>query len=97
MRHTFENNTLRIEFKTDDGTIERDDEYTYSVNPTTNPPEMTIYAKGRLVMGIYKLDGDDLKLASHGISEWERPRGFDLKDKRVTDMPLCIMEFKRKK
>jgi hypothetical protein len=58
---------------------------------------MTVYGKNMLVMGIYDLKNDTLKIAHHGISELERPRGFAPADKRVSDMPLIVWEFKRKK
>ncbi|MCI0701720.1 MAG: sigma-70 family RNA polymerase sigma factor [Planctomycetia bacterium] len=96
-RQTFSDRTVRIEYKTKDGSIEHDSELSYTVNPTTTPPEMTTYGKNMLVMGLYDLNGDTLRVAFHGISELERPRGFAVADKRVTDMPLIVWEFKRKK
>jgi RNA polymerase sigma factor (sigma-70 family) len=102
-RHTFAEHTVRIEYKVKNGLrpdgdeIKFDGELNYTVNPTTTPPEMTIYGKNMLLMGIYDLNGDALKFAHHGISELERPRGFAAADKRVADMPLIVWEFKRKK
>src|SRR5262249_49074892 len=82
-RHTFAERTVRIEYKTKDGRITHDEEVNFTVNPTTTLPEITLYSKNFLVMGVYELNGDTLKIAHHGISELERPRGFAVKDKRI--------------
>ncbi|HEY1189583.1 MAG TPA: hypothetical protein VGE74_18195, partial [Gemmata sp.] len=72
------------------GGEERKADLTFSVNPTTAPPELTIYGQGTLIMGVYELKGDVLKVACFGISELERPRGFTAKDRRVPDMKLVV-------
>jgi uncharacterized protein (TIGR03067 family) len=95
-RHTFAERTVKIEYKLKRDGQKFEGESSFTVNPTTKPPEITIYSKNFLVMGIYELDGDKLRIAFHGISELERPRGFAVADKRVADLPLCVWEFKRK-
>jgi RNA polymerase sigma factor (sigma-70 family) len=100
-RYTFAEHTVKIEYKHNRRVgrveIEFDEELNYTINPTTAPPEMTLYGKSMLAMGLYDLKNDTLKIAHYGISELERPRGFALADKRVSDMPLMVWEFKRKK
>ena len=93
--HTFGNHTVRIQYTMDNGK-NFDGESYYTVNPTTNPPELTVYGQNMLLMCVYELDGDTLKIAHYGISELERPKSFALKDRRVSDMPLIVREFKRK-
>jgi RNA polymerase sigma factor (sigma-70 family) len=94
-RYTFAERTVKIEYKRRDEVYEGESSYT--VNPTTTPPEITIYRKDLLVMGVYELNGDTLRIAHYGNSELERPRGFAVKDKRIADLPLIVWEFKRKK
>lgn len=92
----FVDGTVKIHQELDGGRV-NDVEYTFSVNPTTSPAELTLYSKNGLLMAIYELDGDSLKIANYGRSEIERPRSFSVKDKRVEDMPLYVWELKRKK
>jgi RNA polymerase sigma factor (sigma-70 family) len=94
-RFTFAERTVKIEWKLKDD--QHTGEQSYTVNPTTNPPQITIYKDNSLLMGLYELNGDTLKIAFHGISELERPRSFDPADKRVAELPLIVWEFKRKK
>jgi RNA polymerase sigma factor (sigma-70 family) len=97
-RYTFAERMVKIEYKLTGADGEKHErELSFTVNPTTTPPEMQFYAKGMLVLGIYELNGDTLKFAHHGISELERPRGFAVANNRIADMPLVVWEFKRKK
>lgn len=93
-RWTFNEYDVQIESKV--GGEERKADLTFSVNPTTSPPEITIYGKNMLILGIYDLKGDVLRVACFGISELERPRGFTAKDRRVSDMKPIVWELKRK-
>jgi RNA polymerase sigma factor (sigma-70 family) len=95
-RYTFAERTVKIEYKLKRDEEKFEGESSFTVNPTTSPPEITIYKKDFLVMGIYELNGDRLRIAFHGISELERPRGFAVADKRVADLPLVVQVFKRK-
>jgi RNA polymerase sigma factor (sigma-70 family) len=102
-RWTFGGRKLRIQYKRtgDERMGDRgetfDREVNVTVNPTTAPAQMTVYADNFLLLGIYRLDGDTLTFATHGISELERPRGFDPKDNRVTDLLLIVDVYHRLK
>jgi uncharacterized protein (TIGR03067 family) len=102
-RYTFAEHTLRIEAKhigvkpNGREEITADVELNYTINPTTNPPQLTAYAKDALQMCIFEVSGDTLKIARHLNAELERPQGFALKDRRVNDLPLTVWEFKRMK
>jgi RNA polymerase sigma factor (sigma-70 family) len=92
----FGDRTVKSHQELDDGR-EVNNEFNFTVNPTTSPAELTIYGKDFLLLGIYDLNGENLKIAVFGVSEIERPKGFASKVKRVTDMPLLVWELKRKK
>ncbi|HJZ57056.1 MAG TPA: sigma-70 family RNA polymerase sigma factor [Gemmataceae bacterium] len=75
-----------------------DVELRYSINPTTKLAELTLYGtEGGLWQMVYELDGDELKTAVYESHSHERPRGFDPKDKRLTDIPLLVQVWKRQK
>jgi uncharacterized protein (TIGR03067 family) len=102
-RHTFADHTVEIGYKRLEAdrlgqcAEKHESEATSTANPTTTPTQITIYKKAFLMMGIYELKDDKLKIAFHGISELERPRGFAVADKRISDLPQIVWEFKRKK
>jgi RNA polymerase sigma factor (sigma-70 family) len=94
-RHVFAGRTVKVELKRKGDRKGFESEESFTVNPTATPAEITFY-RDFLVMGIYELNGDTLRLAFHGVSELERPRGFAVADKRIADLPLSVWEFKRK-
>ena len=100
-RWTFGDRTVRMEYQWAEGVEKAGETHTsdadVTVNPTTAPPQVNIYSKGFLLLGLYKLDGDTLTFATHGISELERPKGFDHADKRIADLPLIVDIYKRVK
>jgi uncharacterized protein (TIGR03067 family) len=51
--------------------------WTYHINSTKVPKEMTIYGANMLMQAIYQLDGDTLKICFFGISEHDRPTSFE--------------------
>ncbi|MBX9622548.1 MAG: sigma-70 family RNA polymerase sigma factor, partial [Gemmataceae bacterium] len=97
-RLTFGDRTVKTAWKSSDKDGEtHEGEHSVTLNPTADPAQINIFTKGSLLLGVYKLDGDTLTLATHGISELERPKGFDHTDKRIADLPLTVDVYKRVK
>jgi uncharacterized protein (TIGR03067 family) len=95
-RWHFDGRSAKDEYKPLDGPA-RSSEYSVTVNPTTDPPEMNVHGKDMLLLAVYRQDGDRMRIAVLGRAEVERPRSFDPKDKRVRDMPLIVWELTRRK
>jgi uncharacterized protein (TIGR03067 family) len=69
--------------------------WTYHINSTKVPKEMTIYGTDMLMQAIYQLDGDTLKICYFGFSEHDRPSSFEpTKDNVLTPI---VWTFRRVK
>ena len=93
-RWTFEGDFVTVETKLDAKDV-RKAKYRYQLNPLREPPEITLHSEDGLLQGIYKLDGDTLTLATCGISEVERPKGFTREDAGELTSKLVVLTFKR--
>jgi uncharacterized protein (TIGR03067 family) len=85
LQFSIENNQL---------TIDRDRKTSYFINPTKLPQELNIVGNGTLLLCIYQLKGDTLRIAFYGRSEYDRPKSFD-HAQNTTTLPLHVMQFHR--
>ncbi|QEL13269.1 sigma-70 family RNA polymerase sigma factor [Limnoglobus roseus] len=68
----------------------------YVLNPSATPKELNIVGDRMLMLWLYELDGEKLKVAYYGRSEVARPKSFDPKDRPKDADPLTVIEFERK-
>jgi hypothetical protein len=66
----------------------------FTLDGTKTPKQITIYGDGLLLLAIYELKGDRLRVAMFGKSEVERPQAFDSKSQNNAG-PLVVFELNR--
>ncbi|MFO0906743.1 MAG: sigma-70 family RNA polymerase sigma factor [Isosphaeraceae bacterium] len=71
--------------------------YGYHINPRTTPPEINFHTETDLILGIYRLKGEQLTVASSGAwaSALVRPKGFNSEDCGLENLPLNTRGFTR--
>ncbi len=72
-------------------------DFRYTLNQQGKPKELNIIGNKVLLLCIYELNGDALKVGFFlfGSSEVSRPKGFDPKDNPADADPLMVIEFVR--
>ena len=67
------------------------------MNPRTTPPEINFHTETDLILGIYRLKGEQLTVASSGAwaSALVRPKGFNSADCGLENLPLNTRGFTR--
>ena len=72
-------------------------DYGYHINPRATPPEINFHTGADLILGIYRLKGEQLTVAYSGAwaSALVRPKGFNSEDCGLDYLPLNTRGFSR--
>ncbi len=68
----------------------------YVLNPHVKPKQLNIVGDRKLLLCLYEVNGEALKIAYYARSEVDRPRSFDRKDMPKDADALTVIEFERR-